>query len=161
MHMTVSRKGESFVQKWKPTVTRVAEERDPRVGAERDVLQAEDTDRDVGQRQVEPRGGALRRHVDERRVGEPVERDQSAQRVDERQRPEELDAAEHDVDLGLPGRPGVEADPSEDQLHQPGVAVADELQVEVDDLRDDVDRRWRSRRRPNLDVEAQGVRASA
>ena len=65
--------------------------------------------------------------------------------------------AEHDVDLGLAGRPGVEPDPAEHQLHQPGVAVADEVEVEVDDLGDDVDRRRRAGRRPDLDVEVQRV----
>ena len=60
---------------------------------------------------------------------------------------------------GLPADAGVEPDPAEHQLHQRGVAVADEVEVEVDDLRDDVDRRRRRGGGPHLDVEVQASRA--
>ena len=152
-HMTVSRNGASLVQKWKPTV--IASPRNgTRASAPSEMFSRLNTPTATfGSARSKPAVDALGRDVDVGRVGEAVERDELAQPVDERQRPEEADAAEHDVDLGLAGRPGVEADPAEHQLHQPGVAVADEVEVEVDDLGEDVDRRRRARRRPDLDVE--------
>lgn len=135
---TVSRNGESFAE---PEADRegVAQERHARVRAERDVLQAEHADADVGEGEVEARGDALGRDVDVRRVGEAVEGDEFPEGVDEGERADELDPAEDDVDLRLSRRGGVEADPAELQPHQAAVAVADQVELEVDHLGGDVD----------------------
>ena len=65
-----------------------------------DVGQREDADREVGDLEVEAGLQPARRDVEVRRVAEPVERDDLLQRLDERERAEELDAAR----AGPPGR---------------------------------------------------------
>ena len=61
-----------------------------------------------GRASVKPARQALGVDVEERRVGEPVERDQVVQRLDEPEDPDELDVVEDDVDLGLARRAGLE-----------------------------------------------------
>ena len=84
-------------------------------GGKAQVLEAEHPDRDVREVRAEPGGDALRRDPDVRRIGEPVERDEFAERLDERQRPGELEARELDVDLGLLAFARSELDPLEGQ----------------------------------------------
>ena len=153
MNVTVSANGCSRVQKLNPTVRCSPRNGHVAVGAQADVLQGEHADGDVRQREREAGAHAIGRHVEERRVGEPVERDQLAQRVDERQGPEELDAAEHHVDLGLARRAGPERQALEVQRHQRG--RRDEVEVEAPELGQHVDDRFGLGAHPGLDGDRQ------
>ena len=140
-----------------PNGHRVAQERDAGIGAEGYVLQAEHTNGEVRQREVEARGDTLRGDVHMRRVRKAVERDEFAQPVHEGERTEEPNAAKHHVDLRLAAGTGVEADAPEHQLHQPCGTVTDEVQVKAGDLRDDVNGRRRTGRGADFHVKVQGV----
>ena len=71
----------------------------------REVLEREDADGDVGEREREARLDPLRGDLERRRIAEPVERDQLLELLDERERADEPDLAEDDVDVRL--APGV------------------------------------------------------
>ena len=141
---------------------RVAQEGDAGVGAERDVLEAEHADRDVGQRQVEARRGALRRS--RRRTAGPRSRRTGSARAAGRRttaaRGTRCRRTRRRSRASRTTRRGSRSVGTM-QLHQPGVAVADEVQVEVDDLREDVHRRWRASPTPEPRRRAAGSRASA
>ena len=133
---------------------RLAQERHLDVGAERHVRQVENADRDVREREREAGGEAFRRDVEERWVGEPVERDQLAQSVDEAEEPEELDVLQDDVDLGLPRGSAVErevVEPEPDELR-----ARQQVESEVLELGEDVDPHLVLRRTP-LDGQHEAV----
>ena len=101
--VTVRLNGCSRVQKLKRTLSGWPMNGTVKPGAEAQVAQVEDADRDVRQRQREARVDALGGDVEEGRIGKAVERDQIAQRLDEAERPDELDVREQHVDVHLGG----------------------------------------------------------
>ena len=128
---TVRRNGFSRVQKLNADVERLVDERHAHVRAQRDVREAEHADCERRQPEVEARLDPVGGDVEVGRVAEPVERDELLERVDERQRPGELDAVvllEHDVDVGLLARREQELDLLE--VEDDERVVADEAQLE-------------------------------
>ena len=77
------------------------------------------------------------RDVEERRVGEPVERDQILQGLDEAEEADELDVVEDDVDLGLARGSGLEREVVEPEADQR--LARQQVEREVLQLGEDVD----------------------
>ena len=109
----------------------------------------------LGSASVKPAFRPGRIDVEVRGIREPVERDQVLDRLDEGEDPDELVLLDDDVDLGLAGGARlegqvVERDPDE-------LLRADEVELEVADLREHLDAHLSLAARPPVDREQQAV----
>src|SRR6185437_2944798 len=108
---------------------RLPDEGNGEAGAEAEIGQAHDAQRDAGQGDVEAGIDALGRDVEMRRIAEAVERDQIAQALDEAERSDELDTAHQDVDIHLRCAVDAELDLLEIELQE--TCGRDQDQVEL------------------------------